>query len=213
MTVFADKNLKPLPEALPPGEHVLYQCSPGSWQALSRRVFFMNKIAIYMTIILAWVGVNAYLDQGSALAIASAVATTIPAAAAVFLLVFWLGRFYAKTTVYTVTNKRVVIETGLSYTTITNLPFSRIERVDMKAFKDGSADLEIHMAGDRMLYSMLWPSTHQWRWKRPVPMLRAIEDPQQLAGILAHELSNSVVASPAPSEFESENHGQQSAAV
>ncbi|MEM1081942.1 MAG: photosynthetic complex putative assembly protein PuhB [Pseudomonadota bacterium] len=181
-------TIQPLPEALPEGEHVLMQCSPSSWRAFSRRVFQLYKIALYLLMIVAWVAISAYLEHSSLLPVLQSLAWTLPPALAVLGLIALLGRFYTRTTVYTITNQRIVIETGLSYTTYTNIPYSQVERADLKTFSDHTGEIELRVAGERMLYSMLWPSVRTFRLRRPVPVLRAIHYPETVASLLGQAL-------------------------
>lgn len=166
---------------------MLWQRSP-AWQGFGRRVFQVYKVALYFAVIVAWVAISAALGGGWSDAARSLVWTLPPALGVVLLLAF-MGWLYARTTVYTITNKRVIIQSGLAFTTAINLPFSQLYSADMKRFGDGTGDIELTMSGPRILYSMLWPNTRLLALKRPNPVLWALPEPAQAADILGEALA------------------------
>jgi hypothetical protein len=181
---------------------VLWQRSP-SWRPYSRRVFQIDKIAIYFALIVLWVATSAYLDTGNGFAILRALAWSVPPALAVlgmFTLVAWL---YAITSVFTITNKRVIIQSGLAFQTAVNLPFSKINSADLTTFEDGTGDIELLMGGPRLLYSMIWPNVRLLKLKRPVPVLRALAEPELAAEVLGKALA---ADQPAEKKVKRESH-------
>ncbi len=186
MTAIDQNDIKPLPGPLPEGESVLWQRSP-RWQPLGRRVFHTYKIALYFTVIIAWVAIAAVLGGGWGDAW-RALIWTLPPALGVVLLLGFFAWAYSRNTVYTITNKRVIIQSGLAFTTAINLPFSKLDSADVKTFSDGSGDIELTMAGPRILYSMIWPNNRLLAIKRPNPVLWALEAPRQAADILGQAL-------------------------
>lgn len=195
------KSTKPLPGPLPDGERVLWQRSP-HWWALAKRPFQFDKLAIYFCLILGWVAVSAWLDYREIGAIARALIWTVPPSLGVLGLVLLTAWLYARTTVYTITNRRVVIQTGLALDTAVNLPFTTVDQADIKTFKDGTGDIELSMGGPRLLYSMIWPHVRFWRLNRPVPVLRALEEPDLAAKVLSAALAADQPAAEAPRTFD-----------
>lgn len=188
MTSIRVKALKPLPEPLPDEEQVLWQGSP-SWRPYSRRVFQLDKIALYFAVIVAWVAISAYVNGGEWLAVSQAMVWAVPPALAVLALLALSGWLYARSSVYTITNKRIVIQSGVALPTTVNLPFSKVDKADAHVFSDGSGDIELSMNGPRLLYSMIWPNLRLLRLRRPVPMLRALDDPKSIAELLGNALA------------------------
>lgn len=182
------KEIKPLPEPLPEGEHVLWQRSP-SWRPYSRRVFQIDKIAIYFALMVLWVAVSAYMDTGNGFVVLGALAWSVPLALAVLGMLALVAWLYAINSVYTITNKRVVIQSGLAFQTAVNLPFSKINSADLTTFEDGTGDIELLMGGPRLLYSMVWPNVRLFKLKRPVPVMRALPSPQLVAETLGKALA------------------------
>lgn len=176
-----------LPESLPEGEHILWQQTP-DWRPFSRRAFQFDKVAVYFLIVVGWVAISAFVADGWPAAMRSLV-WSVPPSVGVLLVLALMAWLYARSTIYTITNKRVVIQSGLAVPSSVNLPFTRIDRADLKLHSDGTGDIELAMGGDRLLYSMLWPNLRLLRVKRPTPMLRALAQPQNAADILGRALA------------------------
>lgn len=200
------KSVRPLPEPLPEGEHVLWQQSP-AWRAYSRRAFHIAKIGLYFLVIVGWVAISAYLGGGGWPAVGRSLTWAVPPALGVLAVLGLIGWLYARTTVYTITNKRVIIQSGLAVPSAVNLPFSKIDRADMKSFDDATGDIELTMSGPRLLYSMLWPNVGLFRLNRPRPVLRAIRQPHKVGELLAQAVAaiqKSEAAAPAKAAEDSQ---------
>ncbi|NKI34865.1 PH domain-containing protein [Wenzhouxiangella sp. XN79A] len=182
------KPIKPLPEPLPAGERVLWQGTP-DWRPYSRRVFQLAKFGVYFLAIVVWVAAAAYLDQRSLAAMARSLVWSLPTSLGVLGMIALTGWAYARSSVYTITTKRVVIEGGIALQTSVNLPFAKVTRADLKTFEDGTGDIELELSGPRLLYSMVWPNLRWLRINRPVPVMRAIEDPKRVAELLRNALA------------------------
>lgn len=194
-------DIKPLPGPLPDGEHVLWQRSP-LWHPFGRRVFHTYKIALYFAVIIAWVAVAATFSGGLNDAWRSLLWTLPPALCVILLLAFFAWA-YSRNTVYTITSKRVIIQSGLAFTTAINLPFSKLDKADLNTFSDGSGDIELNMGGPRILYSMIWPNNRLLALKQPKPVLWALPDPVQAAEVLGQALAGEEGAAQRSSAVES----------
>jgi len=182
------KPLRKLPEPLPDGEQVLWQRSP-AWRPYSRRVFQVGKLGLYFAVLIGWVAASAYANTGDLQAALGSLVWTGPPAIGVLMLLAFIAWGYARTTVYTITNKRVIIQSGLAVPAAVNLPFSQVSSADLKTYRDGTGDIEVSMSGQRLLYSMLWPNVRLFRLKRPVPVLRGLHRPREVAQILGQALA------------------------
>lgn len=178
-----------LPQALPAGERLLWQGGP-RWQALAVRAFHVRKIAVYCGLLLLW-RVAAGLHDGQALAdVLSGALLLIPFAIVAVGLPTGLAWLYARSTVYTITSRRVVIRSGVALPMALNLPFRTIGAASFAAFPDGTGDLPLALAGsDRIGFIFLWPHVRPWRLAHPEPMLRAVPDARRVADILARALA------------------------
>lgn len=186
-----------LPETLPPGEHLLWQGAP-RWQSLAIGAFHARKVGLYFLALIA-VDALASLATGrpaGAVAI-SAAGLVVLALAAVGLLAL-LAWLTARSTVYSITTRRLVMRFGVALPMSINLPFSVIESASMRTRTDGSSDLPlVLMPGSRIGYLITWPHVRPWQFARPQPMLRAIADGDRVAALLAAGLAASAGVTPA----------------
>lgn len=182
-----------LPETPPEDERILWQGRP-SWRGLALRVFHVRKIAIYFAILLAWRGITVVYDGGTYGEALTAVGIILPIAALGVALLAGMAWAYAKTTVYTVTSRRVVMRFGLALTLTVNLPFKHLRSADMKICGDGTGDLPLDFGGEyRLGYIHMWPFVRPWKLARPQPMLRAVRNPEKVAEILVGALNGQPV--------------------
>lgn len=165
-----------LPERLPPGEEILWQGAP-AWRALARRAFHADKVALYFALLLVWQAAVVFGQGRPAAELASAAMWYVPmgAVAAGILAVFaWLN---ARMTIYTITNRRVVVKFGVALPMTVNLPFTLVRDVKLKRYRDGTGDLALELGGEeRLFYLHLWPHVRRWHISKPQPMLRVVPD-------------------------------------
>jgi hypothetical protein len=174
-----------LPEPLPASERLLWQGSP-RWQPLALRAFHARKVAWYF-VALAAVRVAVLAADGAApLTMAvSALWMLLLGACAVALLVA-LAVMSARTAVYTITDRRVVMRVGIVLTLTFNLPLVRIAGAGLRADADGSGDIPLALrGGDRIAWLHLWPHVRPWRVSQPEPMLRGVPDVAAVARVLS----------------------------
>ena len=191
MSRFKGKLNGGLPEKLPEGERILWQGTP-EWRSLARRAFRTNVVGIYFTMLIIWRIVGA-LMAGHTLgyALASGLSSVALGATVIgiFCLLSWL---MARSTTYSITNRRVVITYGIALPKSVNLPFSRIDAADLRAHTEGTGDIALKLPpATRLSYLLLWPHVRAGVGGKTEPVLRCIEQPAQVAEILVHGLGNS----------------------
>ena len=186
-----------LPGRLPEGERVLWQGRPDA-RVVMRRVFHLRLLAAYFAAILLWSAAGS-LGRGVAAGDVALSALRFAALAAVPLGLLGLYAWgIGRTTLYTVTNRRVAIRFGVALPMTVNLPFARIDGAGFRPARDGSGDIALQLtAGDKVAYLVLWPHARPWRLARPEPMLRALPDAAAVAQVLSRALAASADA-PAP---------------
>lgn len=181
-----------LPERPPEGEEILWQGSP-TFSGLALRVFHLRKAAIYFTILLTWVGGTAVLDGGTAKQAMYAVTTMLPFPVVGLGLLAILALLYQRTTIYTITNKRVVMRFGIALSMSVGFPFKQVESASLRECGDGTGDLALKLTGpDKMAYAHMWPFARPWHFKMPEPMLRSLPESQLVAKILGDALAKEV---------------------
>jgi hypothetical protein len=195
---FGFEPIHGLPDKLPAGERILWQGAP-DWRVLAIRAFHARKVAIYGAVLLAWYAVSAVVDGASIGAAAIGTLTFAPLALAAVAILAGLAWLFARSTVYTITNRRVVMRIGVALPITFNLPFARIAGAGLKVFGRGVGDLPLQLAeDDKIAWFLLWPHARPWRLSRPEPMLRAIPDAAKVAEILAAAMTAAAASRSAP---------------
>ena len=187
-----------LPEKLPEGERILWQGAP-DWKVLARRVFHVNKAAVYFALMLAWRFASAWSDTQSVTAAFGSLTWLVPFFALGVGLLLVMGWWSARSTAYTLTDKRIVMRIGIVLTVTYNLPLSRIESADLHKAGAGCQDIALTLErGTRIAWLHLWPHVRPWRVTQTQPMLRALADAQAVSALLATAWSevNGVAATP-----------------
>ncbi len=174
-----------LPEPLPASERVLWQGSP-DWKRLARRAFHVRKLTLYFAAVLA-LRVAFVLGEGGSLGEAArALAMLLPLAALALGLLALIAWLSARSTVYTVTTRRVVMRIGIVLTLSFNLPYKRIAAADLRLDADGIGDIPLELAADdRIAWVHLWPHCRPARFARPQPMLRSVAGAAEVARLLS----------------------------
>lgn len=208
MNEYEGEPIRGLPEVPPEGEEILWQGEP-EWRLLARRVFHTRKVSGYFAAIVLF-------QAGSGLASGAPVHEIVQgtswvaalgvAGVAVLTLLAWL---YARTTVYTLTNRRVVMRFGVALPMIVNVPWTRIGSADLIRFGDGSGEIALSpCAGERMSYLLLWPHARPWRFNPVQPTLRGLRDPEAVAARIA-----SAVQTSRPEHVSQDGFGQTAAGL
>jgi hypothetical protein len=186
-----------LPESLPAGERLLWQGAP-DWRALAVEALHVRKVALYFAVLLAWRGADAVAGgAGVAAALWHAIGV-LPLALLALALLAGFAALVGRTTVYTVTDRRIVMRIGVVLSVTFNLPYSAIGAASLRPRSDGHGDIALALAGrDRIAYLHLWPHARPWQLRRPEPMLRALPQARQVAQTIADALAASAAqASP-----------------
>lgn len=189
-----DHELEPvpgLPEHLPAGESILWQGRP-RWQSLAVRAMHLKVLALYFGGLAAWRAATLLgdgLTAGEAAIGALWIVLLGLGAMGLLTLFAWLA---ARTTMYTITNRRVVLRVGVALPLTINLPFAAVAAASLNDSPDGSGDVALALVPEqRISYALLWPHARPWRFSRAEPMLRAIPDAAGVAQVLARALAAS----------------------
>lgn len=172
-----------LPERLPAGEHILWQGAP-DWKRLARTAFHARSAAIYFALLVALgIVTGSYIGA----------LVTLGAAAGCLALLFGLGMLAARTTVYTITNRRVVFRFGMALPKCINLPMKAIGDANLRLHRDGTGDIALALIGGHKLgWLRLWPHARPFRLGAPEPMMRSVPDAARIADLLARALAEAV---------------------
>jgi hypothetical protein len=101
-------------------------------------------------------------------------------------IVLVLARLSARTAVFTLTDRRVVMRIGIVLTVTYNLPYRCIQNADLRLDARGTGDIALLLEpGTRIALLQLWPFARPWRVARPQPMLRGVTDAAAVARVLS----------------------------
>lgn len=194
----AGEPVRGLPGQLPAGEHILWQGAP-DWRTLARTALHTHLVGGYFGILAAWnVGDGLATGASLARAIGSGVVTLLAGAMAIGLLTFyaWLA---ARSTVYTMTNKRFVLRHGVALSKCFNIPYAAVASAGLKLDGKGVGDIPMGLAGDaKIAYPHLWPHVRPWSFVNPQPMMRALPDAAAVAERLSLQLQLAASAADRP---------------
>ena len=202
-----------LPEKLPAGEHIIWQGAP-EWRSLGVSAFGLRTIAMYLLVM--WLLQFAHLwDQGSsALEMAKYLGMSGGCAALALALLGGFTYLVSSTTLYTLTNRRVVMRIGVVLGLTLNLPYRQITGASLKALARGTGDLAVQIKPDsHIAYLHLWPHARPWHFKAPQPTLRSIAGAEAVSNMLlqAWRLENPsermLAGEAAPAPAMAPNHG------
>jgi hypothetical protein len=185
---FEGEPVHGLPEALPPGERILWQGRPAIGR-LAREALSLPWVAGWFVALFVWrwAVLAETLPAGQAALHASFTLALGGAACALLVLI---AAVQARATVYTVTNRRIAMRIGAALTMTLQFPFSRIEAADLKLNRDGTGTIALRTAGDtRFAYALLWPHLRPWRMRRTEPALRCIPGAESVARLLTEAVA------------------------
>ncbi len=179
-----------LPERLPPGEEVLWQGSP-SWKGMARRAFHIRKVAVYFVILAILAVILDAVDGLTLTSLVSGLTWILFLALLTIGLLTLLAWSMARASLYTITNRRVVMRIGAALPMMVNLPFKQVQAADLCIYDDGTGDIALRMdLSAKLSYFLFWPHVRPWQFSPPQPMLRTIPEPKGVAEILAKALAD-----------------------
>ena len=180
MTEYEIEPIPGLPGLLPTGEHILWQGAPDR-RSLARSAFHTRLIAAYFGVLA--LGATAFALSGSGYTGVVMTATLGVTGVGLLHLLAWAS---ARSTMYTLTNRRVVFRVGIAVPKCVNLPLALVGAVDLAARADGTGDVPLTITGkQRMGYLALWPHARPWKFSNPQPMLRAVPNAGDVAALIA----------------------------
>ena len=180
-----------LPARLPEGETILWQGAP-RWDTFARRAMRVRLVIGYFALLLVW-GISGQVTSGTPVSQVgrSMLCLSALGAVAVALLVLfaWL---VARTTLYTITTRRVVMRFGIALPITIQVAFRMIDSAEAHIWPDGSGDIALTLPADqRIAYLMLWPHARPWKLVKAQPVLRGIPGAAEVAQLLGRALASS----------------------
>lgn len=177
-----------LPGPLPAGEHIIWQGRPNA-RAVGRHVMKTRWIAAYFGVMLAWLLITGFYFGRAADDIIVSLVIMAVAGAIVVGLFEWYAWGVHRTTIYTITTRRIVMKFGVALPTAFNLPFSEIEAVDVRKRAGGGGDIALRFKPDvRLAWLVFWPHVRGLRMGRPEPQMIGLDDVSEVTDLLSTQL-------------------------
>jgi len=179
---------KLLPADIPEGERVLWYGRP-EWVSLMRHAYRADWVVAYFGALAIW---NAVVDsEAGSMAAAIAIGKSLVLGALCLGLLGLLAWLSARTTLYVVTSRRVVMKVGIALQIFFNIPYSQIASAALRKFTDGTGEIPLALApGRRIALLHLWPHARPFHIANPQPALRSIAG----VGEVAETLRQAMVA-------------------
>ena len=176
----APKNIL---DAIPNGESILWKGRPSLW-GFSWNLFGLKWITLYLSIL-------------SIVSVARFFASDFYTAFYVDFLPFFLSGIFASiiliclaatqtySTVYIITENRVIIKTGAALSFLISMPFKKIKEVNLqkRGASIGTISFEL-LSEKRVPYISCWPSVRPWKFKGTQPAFSCIGSVDEVATIL-----------------------------
>ncbi len=199
-----------LPEDLPAGETLLWQGSP-SWRSLARHCCHVPVVTAYFALLLAFSAVCSDWHGTALVATALSLLRLAGLAMVALGLLTLFAVLVQRTTIYSVTNRRVVLSFGIAMPMSINLPYRVIETAALRPYADGSGDIALTLLPGprRPAYVVLWPHARPWRMTHAQPMLRGLPDAARVAQILGRSLAASAEQAVQVSATDAAAHAQR----
>lgn len=185
---------RPAPVRLAPDERIVWQGGP-NFRPLAMRLYRLRWVALYgagLTLAdMIQARLHALGHWGTLQAAVPGVLMT--AAALAILCLLALGS--VRTTRYTLTDQRLVMQCGLALPATLSMPLHRIEAVSVRVHRDGSGDITVRPhAGTVLGFAKLWPYVRPWRFGRPEPMLLEVPAAGYVGTILSRMVATANAA-------------------
>lgn len=173
---------------LPAGETVLWRGKP-DWRHLALDAFHAPWIALYFVGIGTWHLATTLHDGGTragALAAASSVVVPLVISLSLVSLLAWLS---ARSTAFTLTDRRLVMRYGVALPALVNVPLDLVEAMRVRRGFAGRGDLAFTLPrAGRLAFHQLWPYARPWYLFPAAPMMRAVPRVAEASAIFASAL-------------------------
>jgi len=177
-----------LTQPLPAGERILWQGAPDR-RLLGARVFRFRLLGIYVALAMGFV-ITAAVQGGWPVGQAIAMALlALPCAGAGALVLALLGMLMARTTRYTLTNRRIILHIGVAYDRTISIPLSAVVDARIRPGFRGAGDIAFAVKDVGGLnYINLWPHARPWHFMPPQPSMRAVPDAEKACELIGEAL-------------------------
>ena len=169
-----------LHEQLPRNEYVIWQGQP-DWKQLAVDAFHVRKITFYFAFMVFLQCVHLVDTDTAWLDMAKQLGTSICLASIALGLLTWSAYLSSKATIYTLTNKRIVMRIGIVLSLTFNVPLRKIVASDLLILKNQVGNIALGISSDSPIgWLNLWPHVRAWRINAPQPTLRCVPQAERV---------------------------------
>ncbi|MDZ4276867.1 MAG: photosynthetic complex putative assembly protein PuhB [Erythrobacter sp.] len=163
-----------------PDEKVLWKGRP-ALGLLARSAFHTRTLGLYFAVLVI---IALATGSNNTAIIVAALGT------ALIGLLYFLAWLSARSTLYILTDVRLILRIGMAIETRINIPLKQVKAAHLRPRSDGHGDIALELGGERLLgVVLLWPHMRPWHYAHPQPMLRSVPDAASLAQLIAEARS------------------------
>jgi hypothetical protein len=147
-------------------------------------------VAIYFGVLVLWRIVVGIDNHHTPAAIAGSCAFMLVLGGIAIGVLSLLAFLNARSTVYSITTRRLLLRHGVAVPLTMNIPFKLIESADLRSYSDGTGDISLRVAREQRIgYLITWPHLRPGHITRPAPCFRALTDAARAADLLGAALA------------------------
>ena len=170
-------------DAIPEGESILWKGKPSFW-GFSWYFFGLKLLAFYLIILSVVFAARLTVTDFFTAFVVDFLPFLLSGILTSFILMA-LAKIQSQSSVYIITENRVIIKSGAALSFLISMPFKKIKAVNLQKRKGslGTISFELN-SGKRVPYISCWPSVRPWRFKKTEPAFSCIENVDEVATIL-----------------------------
>ena len=170
-------------DAIPEGESILWQGKPSFW-GFSWYFFGLKLLAFYLIILSVVFAARLTVTDFFTAFVVDFLPFLLSGILTSCILMA-LAKIQSQSSVYIITENRVIIKSGAALSFLISMPFKKIKAVNLQKRKGslGTISFELN-SGKRVPYISCWPSVRPWRFKKTEPAFSCIENVDEVATIL-----------------------------
>jgi hypothetical protein len=177
-------RIRGIAQPLPEGESLLWEGAPNR-AALARHALHVRALAGYFAVIILYGLLGAIREHVGVQQTLVTLGIQLILSSLVVGGVHLYATITARTTIYAITDRRVVMRVGVVLPTTINIPFHLVDAASSREFADGTGQISLAIRPpDRLGFVHLWPHVRPWRLRWPEPMLRGLTDHAAVARII-----------------------------
>jgi hypothetical protein len=175
--------------SIPEGENIIWSGKP-DFKSITLRAFGLKYLLFYLLISFVFFSIRSGIIVEPIKLITSFVPYLL-SGILICCIVSLFSYFQVRNTVYVVTDKRVVIKTGVALIFMLNVPFEKISEINRQILGDGSGNISFKLiSGKRVPFFASWPSVRPWYFSNPEPTFRYVAD----ADLVATDISRAAAS-------------------